>query len=329
MITHRTKQIGFLLAVLLLTAGAVYAVNAALTFSSTSVVSEGALTLTGAGASTWDIGANTLSLQTVGNGAITTGSGLFTVAGAATIQGNTTMNGRLGIGQSTAGALLHIGAGSGNTGHIRMDGINGNPGTVTAGDMWYNTSQKSLRVATAAGTMGLSGLLAVTTSNSSAINNTTSETNFDQSFTLPANALTVGKRLKIRASGYFSTTSGNSSCNANPAGNCITLKMKYGSTTLFSTGGASSLSGSMTNEPWFLEGYITVRSVGATGTVIASGSTLFSGTSGSSSPLIGGNASVVTIDTTAATALQLSAQWNVANASNTITMQDFAVEVMD
>ena len=54
---------------------------AALTLSGTSVVSDGALTLTGSGASTMDIGSGTLSLQTTNNGAITLGTGLLTLGG--------------------------------------------------------------------------------------------------------------------------------------------------------------------------------------------------------------------------------------------------------
>src|SRR3989344_7627843 len=56
---------------------------AALTLNSTTVSSDGALTLTGTASSIWDLGAsNTLSLQTTNNGAITTGSGLFTLGGS-------------------------------------------------------------------------------------------------------------------------------------------------------------------------------------------------------------------------------------------------------
>ena len=47
----------------------------------------GALTLTGHAASTWDIGANTLSLQTTNNGAITTGTGTLTDGGKLVVQG--------------------------------------------------------------------------------------------------------------------------------------------------------------------------------------------------------------------------------------------------
>ncbi len=64
-----------------------------------SVGSGNALTLTGAGAlslngnapSTWDLNGNTLSLQTTGNGAITTGTGTFTDNGALSVAGALTV----------------------------------------------------------------------------------------------------------------------------------------------------------------------------------------------------------------------------------------------
>ena len=57
--------------------------SAALTLGSTSVASSGPITLTGVGASVWDLGSgNALSLQTVGNGPITTGTGLLNLGGS-------------------------------------------------------------------------------------------------------------------------------------------------------------------------------------------------------------------------------------------------------
>ena len=64
-----------------------------LTFGATTVSSNGALTLTGAGASVWDIGNNTLSLQTAGNGAITTGTGTVTAGGDVVVTGTFSVGG--------------------------------------------------------------------------------------------------------------------------------------------------------------------------------------------------------------------------------------------
>ncbi|HEY2004192.1 MAG TPA: hypothetical protein VGH44_03680 [Candidatus Saccharimonadia bacterium] len=52
--------------------------------------SAGALNFKGSGASTWDIGNNTLSLQTTNNGGITTGSGNVTLGGATSVASNKT-----------------------------------------------------------------------------------------------------------------------------------------------------------------------------------------------------------------------------------------------
>jgi hypothetical protein len=66
---------------------------ASLTISTTTsgnldLNSAQALNFTGAGASTWDIGNNTLSLQTTNNGAITTGTGNITLGGNTTVSSN-------------------------------------------------------------------------------------------------------------------------------------------------------------------------------------------------------------------------------------------------
>lgn len=72
------------LVLLLLVASAAIATptHAALTLNSNTISSDGALTLTGNASSVLDLGAShTLSLQSTNNGAITTGSGLFTLGG--------------------------------------------------------------------------------------------------------------------------------------------------------------------------------------------------------------------------------------------------------
>jgi len=76
-----------------------------------SLTSAGALTLTGAAASIWDIGNNTLSLQTTSNGAITTGSGLLTVGGNLTFSGSSarTISGPSNSLTIDTGGALNIG----------------------------------------------------------------------------------------------------------------------------------------------------------------------------------------------------------------------------
>jgi hypothetical protein len=73
-----------------------------------SVTSAGALSLTGAAASSWDIGANTLSLQTASNGGITTGTGTLTQGGNVTFSGTSA---RSLTGPSTGGLTVNVASG--------------------------------------------------------------------------------------------------------------------------------------------------------------------------------------------------------------------------
>lgn len=65
--------------------------------------SSAALNITASGASTWDVGASTLSLQTTNNGDVTMGSGTFTAGGNLTFSGATPL-----ISTSTSNAGLGI-----------------------------------------------------------------------------------------------------------------------------------------------------------------------------------------------------------------------------
>jgi cytoskeletal protein CcmA (bactofilin family) len=85
---------------------------AALTLTGTAVTSDGALTLTGSGASTLDVGTGLLSIQTANNGPITLGTGLFTIGGAVNVSSTlnvsstTNLVGVLTAGSSTVSGIL-------------------------------------------------------------------------------------------------------------------------------------------------------------------------------------------------------------------------------
>ncbi|MBI4044777.1 MAG: hypothetical protein HY392_03650 [Candidatus Diapherotrites archaeon] len=160
----------------------------------------------------------------------------------------------------------------------------------------------------------LEGLLYANTSDSSAIANTTTETNFDTSYTLPADALTTGKVLKIKAQGKYSST-------ATPN---LNLRIKYGSTTLVQSGSVNVVN-TASNQGWLVEGTIIARTTGSTGTAMATG--YFHNGRNNNMPLT--NAGATTIDTTTANTLQVSAQWNTASPSNTITLENITIEALN
>jgi len=94
--------------------------TAALTVSSSS-----ALTLTGNAASTWDLGAShTLSLQTTGNGDITTGTGRLTAGGPLTVTQRATLSN--GFDVNTGGASIG--------GGVTVTGTTGLTGNLTVGN---------------------------------------------------------------------------------------------------------------------------------------------------------------------------------------------------
>lgn len=139
-------------------------------------------------------------------------------------------------------------------------------------------------------------------------------------FTLPANFLQAGSALRFTAFGVFSTT-------GTPT---LLLGVYYGgvagvalaATTAITTGSG------VTNVPFRLELTTTVRSTGSSGTAMSQGFVDL-GTSVSAAthvPLPQIALATVTIDTTAAKALTVGAQWGTSSASNTLTLHGFYVE---
>ena len=138
--------------------------------------------------------------------------------------------------------------------------------------------------------------------------------------TFPANFFTAGKMARFRLSGKFGSHS---------AAPTLTLKTKLGSTTL-ATSAAASIPASLTDMGWTIDGDITCRTTGASGTVVITGAFTFGDTSFFSyyTGLVNSTAAV-TIDTTASQAFDVTATWSGANAANTITTQNFALQVLN
>jgi hypothetical protein len=109
--------------------------------------------------------------------------------------------------------------------------------------------------------------------------------------TLPANFLKVGTSLRLRAAGYHSST-------GNPT---ITIRIKLGSTTIATMSGTG---GNGTNDSWEVNLDLTVRTVGASGTIFAQGKYAELHSAG----LVAGSDNTVTttIDTTASITVNMT-----------------------
>lgn len=209
---------------------------------------------------------------------------------------------------------------SGQTNHIRMAGHTAAPASPTAGDIYYDTTQKTHQFQTTAGKEGNVGLLSSNTSDSGTISNTTSETNFSLNFQLPANCLTANKVIRVRGSGIFSTI-------LTPT---LNFRLKYGTVNLLDFG-AISAGTALSNRAFSIDAYFIVRTAGATGTVMAAGNIILDNAVTS---IVTGvvttvnNAGTTTIDTTTATNLQISAQWSAASLTNATILENFVVEAL-
>lgn len=138
-----------------------------------------------------------------------------------------------------------------------------------------------------------------------------------QSVTLGANFFNVGTSIRWRLMGYLSDT-------GTPT---IQIKVKLGSTVIYDTT-AQTLPSLTGNQLFFMEGRATCRTTGATGTIFAT-SEVFCNTGASSL----GNLDIVvptaavTIDTTSSQVFDVTATWGTASASNTITINNFSLDL--
>ncbi len=164
------------------------------------------------------------------------------------------------------------------------------------------------------------------TADGTPVANTTTESIIFPDFNVPANFLSDGAKLRLRAFGKLSTT-------ATPT---ITFAIRWGgvSGTVLAITEAITTGSGVSNVNWDIEAYLQVRANGATGSVLvwgvarvhtAAGTVVTNvfGLSGYDAP------AAVTVDLTAAANLSLTADWSAASASNTLTGMDYTIESLN
>ena len=138
--------------------------------------------------------------------------------------------------------------------------------------------------------------------------------------TIPANFLFAGSRLRITASGRYSTT-------VTPT---LNWGLYYGGVGGVAAGvtGAITMPSTVTNLTWRLNATLTVRTAGTSGTGIVTGEVTYGSSATASLPVMIPSSAPATFvcDTTTAKTLVLGATWGTASASNTIQVHDWLVE---
>jgi len=131
--------------------------------------------------------------------------------------------------------------------------------------------------------------------------------------TLPAGFFVAGKSIGIKAFGIHSSAGGVT----------IRLRIKLGSTTILDTGATNS--GNDTDQGFSIDADICCRTSGVSGTVIGQGYYLEEGSNEKHAGMV--NTTTTTIDTTAALAVNLTAEWSTSSASNSISCTKLYLDV--
>lgn len=151
------------------------------------------------------------------------------------------------------------------------------------------------------------------------VTNTSSETFFASSYSVPAGSLAIGTVLRVKFFGIYST---------GVVAPSLILRVYFGATILIASGTLTTVAG-VTNDGWSAEGLFTVQTIGASGTIEAQGLSEFSTASTAVLFVNMDNTAPITVDTTIAEIVRASVQWGgTVNASDTITLREMTVEVM-
>ncbi len=229
--------------------------------------------------------------------------------------------GMLGVSQSWTGLNTYtakIAANGGGTASAPLD-INASaaPTSPTEGDVWNDSTRKCIQVYESGIKQSLEGVLFTQTEDKT-VANTITETSIIGTgvgtVSLPGSFFTAGKTIQFHMHGYHSST-------GNPS---LTLKVKLGSTTI---GSKTVTVGNGSTDGYDLNGLITCRTTGTTGTVVFMGEYHELHANGAEAGIV--QTGTTTINTGSSQVLDITLQWGTANVGNTMTSQLFIVEVLN
>lgn len=179
-------------------------------------------------------------------------------------------------------------------------------------------------------------LIAWATADGAAVANTVTETILFPNVTIPANYMSDGRGLRLKAIGKYSTL------GSGTVSHVYSIRWGGVAGTLITKTGTVTLLISMTNALFELEAMLQTRSNGATGTVMGNGTAIaFGGTAPTIGSATGAPAvapmtvagqtvpAVATLDLSADTALSITITHGAASASNTATGLQYTIESLN
>jgi len=146
---------------------------------------------------------------------------------------------------------------------------------------------------------------------SAAHTNTGAETTYSNgSVVIPANTLKVGDVIRVRSQGILTATNG---------ADTLLIKAYMGTDALVSAQGIDAVNGDI----WLLDITIVIRTIGAAGTFVATGSFAIGPVATTLKDFVLGSTA---INTTVAQTLAVKGTWSAANAGNSARQDIFQVE---
>ena len=227
----------------------------------------------------------------------------------------------ISIAQGSQTALLHVDDSSTGRASIRIDDGTA-PTSPNEGDLWNDATQNAFIAFLSGVKQTIPGVLFTATADATHGASTTETTIVGTgvgTLTLPANFFVAGKSIRFNFRGFKSSDS------ATPG--TLTLALKLGSTTIETTT-VTITAGGTANAGWEADYLTTCRTTGATGTVYTQGKFIHqTSTVGAIDDLV--ETGTVTVDTTASAAIDLTADWSISDAENTMTTTHILVEVLN
>lgn len=160
---------------------------------------------------------------------------------------------------------------------------------------------------------------------SATVANTTDETTLigagSGSITIPANTLLIGMVIRVSVAGVYSAI-------AVPGTLQFRVRMGGIGGTVVLDSGAQTPTANAANRLFEISGMIQVRTIGGSGTVFSQGKAIVASAAGTAVIWDMETTAAVTIDTTVANDLQVSADWQTADPGNTITATNAFFEIL-
>lgn len=148
---------------------------------------------------------------------------------------------------------------------------------------------------------------------SAAITNSSDETAFDKSVTIPANYLKAGDVIRVRLQAIATATNSTDT---------LTLKLKLGSTVVAATAAVDVAN----NDIGYMDVDIVIRTIGASGTMVAAGVQGL-GVEGTvtAKPV---KLASTTVDTTAALTLSVTGTWSAVSSGDSVRLDVLDVQLI-